>query len=480
MKASKYSNGSITIFLALCLTLMISVILSTIESARRLAVSAYLEGITAMAMDSVFGDYCRQLWEEYQVFSVVTNEIEFENSLESYITQNSNNGFLQADLNDITINELCNFTDNNGEYFIEQVLSSMKYQEISYIADYILADSNIDYDPSELGDLADSEDFTELDFGSLYDMVSEANETLVDEDYEEEVDLSDTFSLDSLKSIMHIFDSTLIYYLVESPYDVSHEKITTNGLPSVFMEKNVSVGTQKYSPLDKFLLCEYITNHFSSYTTTVKEFALDYQLEYVICGLDNDEDNLIECARMLILLRFGFNVAHILTDKDKMNTLASIAETTAAIPALPVIIETILICLWSIAESVIDVRDLLAGKKVALIKTAANWTLSIENLLDFDYYTESNNSGENGLSYNNYLEMLLYKNNSHILAARTLDLIQLDYSNTINDTFTITNCVIGASCDFSYTSNDIFSTVNFYHNTLFAPAYTITHNYYYQ
>lgn len=469
MRTCKYLNGSITIFLALCLTLMISVILTTFESSRRLAISAYLEGITAMAMDSVFGDYCKQLWEEYQVFSVVTNEIEFENSLESYITPNSNNGFLQAVLDDVSVNELCNFTDNDGEYFIEQVLTAMKYQEISYIADYILADSNIDYDPSELGDLADSDiepdDFTELDFGSLYDMVSDANETLVDEDYEAEVDLSDTFSLDSLKSIMHIFDSTLIYYLVESPYDVSHEKIITKGLPSAYMEKNVSVGTQKYTPLDKFLLCEYITNHFSSYTTTVKEFAPDYQLEYIISGYDNDEDNLIECARMLILLRFGFNVAHILTDKDKMNTLASIAETTAAIPALPIIIETILICLWSIAESVIDVRDLLAGKKVALIKTAADWTLSIENLLDFDYYTESNNSGENGLSYNNYLEMLLYKNNSHILAARTLDLIQLDYSTTINDTFTIMNCVIGASCDFSYTSN---------------VGFTITHNYYYQ
>lgn len=469
MRNCKYLNGSITIFLALCLTLMISVILTTVESSRRLAISAYLEGITAMAMDSVFGDYCKQLWEEYQVFSVVTNEIEFENSLESYITPNSNNGFLQAVLDDVSVNELCNFTDNDGEYFIEQVLTAMKYQEISYIADYILADSNIDYDPSELGDLADSDiepdDFTELDFGSLYDMVSDANETLVDEDYEAEVDLSDTFSLDSLKSIMHIFDSTLIYYLVESPYDVSHEKIITKGLPSAYMEKNVSVGTQKYTPLDKFLLCEYITNHFSSYTTTVKEFAPDYQLEYIISGYDNDEDNLIECARMLILLRFGFNVAHILTDKDKMNTLASIAETTAAIPALPIIIETILICLWSIAESVIDVRDLLAGKKVALIKTAADWTLSIENLLDFDYYTESNNSGENGLSYNNYLEMLLYKNNSHILAARTLDLIQLDYSTTINDTFTIMNCVIGASCDFSYTSN---------------VGFTITHNYYYQ
>lgn len=469
MRTCKYLNGSITIFLALCLTLMISVILTTVESSRRLAISAYLEGITAMAMDSVFGDYCKQLWEEYQVFSVVTNEIEFENSLESYITPNSNNGFLQAVLDDVSVNELCNFTDNDGEYFIEQVLTAMKYQEISYIADYILADSNIDYDPSELGDLADSDiepdDFTELDFGSLYDMVSDANETLVDEDYEAEVDLSDTFSLDSLKSIMHIFDSTLIYYLVESPYDVSHEKIITKGLPSAYMEKNVSVGTQKYTPLDKFLLCEYITNHFSSYTTTVKEFAPDYQLEYIISGYDNDEDNLIECARMLILLRFGFNVAHILTDKDKMNTLASIAEATAAIPALPIIIETILICLWSIAESVIDVRDLLAGKKVALIKTAADWTLSIENLLDFDYYTESNNSGENGLSYNNYLEMLLYKNNSHILAARTLDLIQLDYSTTINDTFTIMNCVIGASCDFSYTSN---------------VGFTITHNYYYQ
>lgn len=483
-KSDKLTCGSITIFLALSLTLIISVILSTVESSRRLAVSAYLEGITAMGMDSLFADYCIQLWEEYQIFSLVTNNIEFENKLKDYIEPNSHNSFLQGNLKDIKINEYSNLTDNYGEVFIDQLLSAMKYKEFSYIADYLLADSDIEYDPSDLSELADddlnADDFTSLDFGSLFEKVEAANETLLEEDHELTVDLSDTFSLDALRGIMHIFDNTLIYYLVESPYDVSHLNISLRGLPSYYITENEGKTTVKYTPLDKFLIAEYIVNHFSSYTTTVKEFALKYQLEYILCGYDNDEDNLVECARMLVILRFGFNVAHILTDKDKMNTLASIAETTAAIPALPIIIETVLICLWAISESVIDVRDLLAGKKVNLIKTSDQWTLSIENLLEFDYSTESKNSGDYGLTYNNYLEMLLFKNKSHQLAARTLDLIQLDYSTTINDTFTISQCIVGASCDFEYTSYDIFSSVNFYHKTYFAPEYTITHNYYYQ
>lgn len=479
----KKMQGSITIFLALSLTLIISVILSTIESSRRLAVSAYLEGVTALGMDSVFSNYCTQLWEDYHVFALISDTAQFNNSLEEYIEPNINSGFLKSSLQDITINEVTNLTDNYGEFFINQIISYMQYEEISYIADYLFADSDIDYNPSSLGTLADGEltadDFNDIDFGTLYEQVITANENLTDEDFETDISLSDTFSIDALKSLTHIFDDALIYYLVESPADVSKKTISYTGLPSFYMKENIYSGTKKYDMLDRFLFSEYLINHFSSYTTPVKDSTLDYQLEYLLCGMKADDENLVEAARSIILLRFGFNVIHILTDKEKINTVNSISKTVSIIPALPVIIEILLISIWALAESVIDVRDLLADKKVPLIKTADQWTLSLANILNFDYSTKSLNSGDNGLTYNNYLEILIFNENTHLTAAKALDLIQLDFSTNINESFSIINCIIGASCDFKYSSHDIFSSVNFYHKTYFAPVYTITHNYYY-
>ncbi len=480
MKTDNYFKGSITIFLALSLTLILSIVFSTVESSRRFAITSYIEGITRISFDSVFSSYCTQLWDDYHVFAVITNNSEFIGLLKSNINKNSNNTFLSAYIDDITINEFTNLSDNYGEYFIEQILSYMQYKEISYVADYLLAESNIDYDPTDLLELADGEleaaDFEALDFGSLLDMVSSSNDSFLDEDFELNLSLSDSFTLDSLKNITHIFEKTLLYYVVENSTQISFNKIKKDGLPTNYIELPEKNKMTQYGLFDRFLFCEYLINNFSSYTTKVQDGPLDYQIEYLIQGYDSDDDNLLKIVQKLILLRFGFNVTHIITNKVKMNTLSALANTVSIIPVLPIIIQIILISLWALSESIIDVRDLLAGKKVPLFKTSDDWTLSIENISNFDYYTESSNDNDNGLSYNNYLEILLVNNNIHQLALRSLDLIQLDISTNINDTFLISNCFIGASCTFNYTSNNLFAP----NGWAGKPAYTITQNYYYR
>ncbi len=486
-------NGSITIFLALTLTLILSVIFTTVESSRRIAVSSYLEGVTATSMDSVFSDYCKQLWDDYHIFAVVTDNKEFKRNLSHYIVNNLDlsysllepgGSFFKSRMEGITINDFSNLTDNYGETFIHQVLSYMQYKELTNIADYLLASSGVDYDPTELANLSNGELSTDsleaLDLGPLVEMVEEANDEMINDDYKTDVDLSETFTQDSLKNIQHIFNDMLIHYIVESPSEVSYKMIDRDGYPSTYINVNGEYETTIYNQMDNFLFCEYLNEHFSSYTTPVKDSDLDYQLEYILCGNRSDEFNLSDTAKELVILRFGFNIVHILSDQDKMNTLASIAETTAIIPALPIIIQSLLICIWSLAEAVVDVRDLLAGEEIPLLKTAEDWSLSIENMLKFDYETEGAKRTNPGLTYNNYLEILLFSNDIHTLSIRTLDLIQLDFATNINNSFSITNCVIGASCDFEYKSKDIFSTVNFFHNTYITPTYTFTHNYFYR
>ncbi len=484
MKKPAFSSGSITIFLTLTLTLILSMLFSTIESARRFAMTSYLEGISRISMDSMFASYCSQLWEDYHVFSLITSEPEFRGNLESYIKKNSNNSFLSATLSDIKINDFSNISGKNGEHFINQVLSYMRYMEVSYIADYFFAESGVEYDASGLVALADgdlsSETFDSLNFGNLYDMVTSSNEALIDESYTLDFSLSDSFSLEALKNITHIFDDTLLYYVVEDTNDLSFATIEIEGYPSSSIDISSEEMLSSYEFYERFLFCEYLLNHFSTYTTETKDIPLKYQTEYLLCGLPSDDDNLLCAVKKLVLLRFGFNVLHILSDKEKTNILSGISKTVTAIPALPLIIQLLLTCLWALSESVIDVRDLLSGKNVPLFKSADDWSLSLDNILTFDYYTESANTDNDGLSYNNYLEMLIINENIHSLAIRALDLIQLDISTNINDTFLISNCIDGVSCEFTYLSNDLFSPVNFHYNSVFAPTYSIMQNYYYQ
>jgi len=488
-------SASITIFLALSLTLIISVILTTIENSRKLALTAYLEGVSAIALDSAFSDYCSQLWEQYHIFAVISNLDDMDSHISSYVMSNlslntniSNNGasFLSCRLNDVSINELSNITDDYGEIFIHQILSYMQYMEISNIAEYLFIDSNIDYDPSGLASLAEGEMTAEsldaLDFGSLIDMVETANSTLADDDNhnsQPNANLPETFTLDSLQRISHIFNEMLLHYIVDSPSDISYKSFDQNGFPSTYLDMDEN-SYSSFEPLESFLFCEYTRSCFSSYTTTVNESALDYQLEYLLHGYKSDENNLLATAKELVLLRLGFNVAHILTNQDKINTISSIANTCLIIPALPIIIETLLIVLWALSESVIDVRNLLSGKNVPLIKSADDWNLPINALLDFDYESPSVSNNSDGLSYDQYLEMLLFSRKLNTLAVRTMDLIQLDFSTNINDTFTIQSCYVGASCTFRYYSPDIFSSVRFHGRRNILTIYHFTQNYYYR
>lgn len=56
-----------------------------------------------------------------------------------------------------------------------------------------------------------------------------------------------------------------------------------------------------------------------------------------------------------------------------------------------------------------DVKGLLAGKKVALIKSKNDWTLSIENLILMAKNGKpETGGGENGFSYLSWLKILLF------------------------------------------------------------------------
>ncbi len=61
-----------------------------------------------------------------------------------------------------------------------------------------------------------------------------------------------------------------------------------------------------------------------------------------------------------------------------MNAMALTIASALAIPVASGIISAALIGCWAFAESVLDVRELLDGGKVALVKTdGSSWQLSL-------------------------------------------------------------------------------------------------------
>ena len=94
----------------------------------------------------------------------------------------------------------------------------------------------------------------------------------------------------------------------------------------------------------------------------------------IICligGKDNDADNLRVTVDRLLLLREGLNMASLMAMPDKQSEAMALAVTLAGATVNPAIIEAVkygILAAWAYVESVLDVRTLLDGGKISLVK----------------------------------------------------------------------------------------------------------------
>ena len=73
-------EGSITVFLALSLTLLAAIFLSTVEAARTQGARTYFTLICNSGIDSLFSQYHLKLWEDYRLLGLLSPEAAFGRS----------------------------------------------------------------------------------------------------------------------------------------------------------------------------------------------------------------------------------------------------------------------------------------------------------------------------------------------------------------------------------------------------------------
>lgn len=82
-------KGSITVYLALTLTIILSLLFCVIESARISSLKTRSKAISYMAADSAFGEFARPLFEKYGLFGVFSTEEDFLTDIKNYAVKNS-------------------------------------------------------------------------------------------------------------------------------------------------------------------------------------------------------------------------------------------------------------------------------------------------------------------------------------------------------------------------------------------------------
>lgn len=471
-RKSEYSNGvrcnnkraSITVMMSLLIAVIIGFIMIMTEHVRLLGLNHRLTEAADSAMDSLFSMYDSELFEEFGLMLLNIDELEDNKDpkivLREYLILNlnsrKNNMFMYGNLyngedSSAEIEDMVFVTENEGELFARSVLEFMKYRTIGVALDTV---------NEQLNDIkAGEETKKEADEGQkkadedLKERLS-AVETDKKSEYEEAIKESWIDKIEQIRtegwlSFVMPFEQAASTYIVD---DIS--------LPSRWRTTNLTWYHSAVSEMEeKLLFNEYLMEHCRSFSSVKASKGMSYEIEYVLNGGVSDKENLKMTVNSMLMLREMMN----LMSAIKSPLLSAQAETAASALVgwtgiYPVVKVTQIAMLtgWSFAEAIIDVRTLLGGGRIPLIKSEENWELSIDQMADF---IEKDNrmiaENEEGLVYDDYLKLLLYMLDRNDRRYRTMDVIQLRMKEK-NPEFLMEDCVGAIQAEFNMKASPLF------------------------
>lgn len=458
-------KGEITIFLALSLTIICGLILAILESARVAVMRMEIEIAMDMGIQSVFAEYNRELLERYDLFFIDTSYGEQPPSIEelkshfgTYVQYNLEpyqNIILKKGLDYVKlksqwvqIDDISIATDTKGQVFKRQALDYMRDKVGLEILDYVVNNAKeIDQQGIWEQDLEGERKKNETDINS----VEIPPKQIGDDEWEEVTIHNPADEVNALRG------RGILDLVIEG--ELSRRSIHLPELPS---QRNLEQGigivgkAMEEGSIQEVLFGEYIGDKFENYTTPKNEEGLSYEIEYILEGKESDVENLKGVVNKLLFLREAANVMHLFTDSQKQSEAEALAIAVAAFTGIPALVELIkisIILAWGYAESIVDVKKLLKGGKVPIMKTSRDWKVGIENLLHFQSIDTGTEENDRGLSYLDYLKIFLFLQNKEEKTMRCLDMIEVNMKQAMNfKAFRIDGCLEYLGAEMEVTS----------------------------
>ena len=202
------------------------------------------------------------------------------------------------------------------------------------------------------------------------------------------------------------------------------------------------------SVIDIVAVNEYALSVFGNHVDGAKEdHFFGNEIEYLIAGKFNDDDNYSNVKHRLRAMRFLLNNIALTNDKKKMAIVETIAAAAAAISGETLYqpIKIGVMEAWVAAETGNDLMLLEKGDKVALIKSPSQWaTQNIDEIWKGWVGTKpayaENTSGQ---SYRDYLRLMLSILDRETKYLRLMDLMQINLKGTYYEEFLMREHYVG-------------------------------------
>ncbi len=440
-------SGQITVFLSLLFFLMLGIGFLVFGGMREYAKASMVEEAFDLAGEDILAQYDRPLFDRYHVFLMDPREEadiipDGKKSVENLL---SSAGFFAGLDSEISLDSSKKALDDDGKALLDQIKRWEACQGIKKLPEILneLQKSLENPSPEEI--------LSHVEEGGTSSSPSTSGSPVVSEE-EKQVRKNWKEWKKLLGSILH---SGILLYVVDDQSTISSlqldsrqslpsgnrwsdritfrlEDFSVTGLSQLKNLCKEGIGTLKNDSLirsDGYLI-PYIFECFTHYKKEdrEKDHRLDYEMEYLIGGKTKDKANLKYVADQMFLMRFLTNYSYALSDgeiKAEADLMAMALCGLFGLPEGSEAVSMLLISSLSCGESLLEVRALFSGEKVALIKTRDNWNLSFSNAV-----TKIKNRSEiikvgKGANYQQYLALLLLvRSVGRRLLYRMMDIMQ--------------------------------------------------------
>ena len=451
-------KGYLTIYVSLCMCVMISLCLVLIEGARRSTIRVEGELITDIAMESVLAEYHRELLNQYNLFYVdssygseVPSHQNIGNRLEFYLRKNTVYGeelglgflykdFLGMEFQDVQVEEVRLATDDNGYGFARQAIEAVKddvgityLEEVLNLIQKVEERELLDNDWEEKKDEVDSQ-IQSYDGKKI--QLSEKEWTIVDV-------VSPTKIVDNMQA------KGILWWVTPREEGISGQQVDLTQYVSERAQRgNLNQGNgerqEKLEVSERLLFQEYLLDYTGRYGAEKEQGLLAYQTEYLIEGENSDFANLAGVAGKICAVRQVANMAYLLSNTEKVELAkgaAMLLSTGLLIPEAEPLFEAAILLVWGYMESVYDTKALFSGEKIPLIKTDESWHYSLDCIWS-EPGQEVARGEENGQTYDDYLRILLFFQKQETLIHRFMDVVEMDIRLTEgNESFRLDGCL---------------------------------------
>lgn len=381
MDRSKYKKGVAIVFVTITLSSMVFLTLMFITYSKAIADNAFYKAHIHLASRSVLSEYNIPLKERYSIFSFNLKREDLTQRMKYYLNENVNKGILLG-------GEVKSVTLNLDDYYLFDP-DILEYQ-ILKAAEYDFADRK------------------------------------VPQDYEFNKENANLHGFAALPSKTAI-----------------NKSITIDSLISLLKNPKALVlqGTAKH------LRLKYLKSYFNNYRREegIPETYFNYELEYILYGRVTDYGNLDKFKSDFILMRTALNLAHIISDKEKIASLEVLANTLTPGPEAEVT-KAVLASIWARLEAGNDWKMVSKDKGVEPIKSKEDWAVSLKSI-----FKQSSEEGyvkpkrESDFTYEDYLTVFLAVQNRNTQLLRTMDLMELNICCYEGPDFSIKDCCTGFS-----------------------------------